>query len=67
MNNYSSVIFILANSANSVTGIIMKLPNITYYIVTDTQFQELLCYLVQNIVYVPSWILHYCKIYVQRI
>jgi len=46
MNIYSSIIFLLANYANSVTGIIMKQPNITYYIVTDTQFQELLCYLV---------------------
>ena len=36
----------LTNSGNSVTGITLKPPNITYYIVTDTQFQELLYYLV---------------------
>ena len=46
MNIYSSIISHLADSANIVTGIILKPPNIIYYNVTDTQFQELLCYLV---------------------
>jgi len=39
----------------------------TYYIGSDTQFQELLCYLVSNILYVLSWILDYHEIYVQHI
>jgi hypothetical protein len=46
MNIYSSIISFLANSANSVAGIILKPPNFTYYIVTDTQLQDLLYYFV---------------------
>jgi hypothetical protein len=41
MNIYSIEIVLLTISANSVRGIILKALNITYYIVTDTQFQEL--------------------------
>jgi hypothetical protein len=66
MNIYSSIISLLTNSANNVTGITLKPPNINYYNVTDTQFQELLYYLVWNIFYVLSWILIYYEIYLQH-